>query len=199
MGTFERTNEKNKTKKSSLSDLELQDKTPVAIRESLKDLRFEIRQEIRKTEEDLRLMIRGIHAEILEVKVLVQGITSSVDLLSGKKPTIIKKTVQTDIGGIGDSLDLLTKIPQHLRRTFEVILKMDKKVTAKEVSVETGKSRPLESDYLNQLSDRGVISKLPKGKKVFFYYRKPSPDDHEENGLKSEQLINNKKREIFNA
>ncbi len=195
MGTFEeRMNEKNKTKKPSFSDVDLQE----TIRESLDGFKIEFRHEIRKTGEDLRLMIRGIHAEILEVKALVKGVTSSVDILSGKKPTIIKKTVQADIGGIGDSLDLLIKIPHHLRRTFEVILKMDKEVTAKDVSVETGKSRPLESDYLNQLSDRGVIRKLPKGKKVFFYYQKPSPDDHEENGLKSEQIVNNKKREIFN-
>ena len=194
MGTFgELTNEKNKQKKSLSSDVNLQD----TVRESLDEFRIEFRHEIKKTEEDLRLMIRGIHAEILEVKALVQGVTSSVDFLSGKKTTIIKKISQTDLGGIGDSLDLLIKIPQHLRRTFEVILKMDKKVTAKDVSTETGKSRPLESDYLNQLSDRGVISKLPKGKKVFFYYRKPSPDE-EENGFKSEQIVNNKKREIFN-
>ncbi len=190
----ERTNEKNKQKKSLSSDANLQD----TIRETLDEFRIEFRHEIKKTEEDLRLMIRGIHTEILEVKALVQGVTSSVDCLSGKKPTIIKKISQTDLGGIGDSLDLLIKIPQHLRRTFEVILKMDKEVTAKEVCIETGKSRPLESDYLNQLSDRKLISKLPKGKKVFFYYRKPSLDDHEENGFKSEQIVNNKKREIFN-
>jgi hypothetical protein len=91
----------------------------------------EIWEEIKRTEDDLRLMIRGIHAEILEVKELVQGVTKSVDLLSGKKPTILKKTIQSGIGGIGDSLDLLTKIPQHLRRTFEVILKLDKKLPQK--------------------------------------------------------------------
>jgi sugar-specific transcriptional regulator TrmB len=171
----------------------------VVIRATLEDFRIEVKEEIQKTEQDLRLMIRGISADIQEVKEIVKGITHSVELISGKKSPIVKKAVDIEIGGIGDSLDLLTKIPQHLRRTFEVILKLDKKVTAKEVSHETGKSRPLESDYLNQLSDRGVISKLPKGKKVFFYYQKPSSDDQEDNGLKTEQMINRKKREIYNT
>ncbi len=199
MGTFERSNYKEKQKKRDYSDGNLYVTIPLAIRESLEEFRIEIKEEIQKTEQDLRLMIRGISADIQEVKEIVTGITHSVELISGKKSTIIKKDVDIEIGGIEDSLDLLTKIPQHLRRTFEVILKLDKKVTAKEVSHETGKSRPLESDYLNQLSDRGVISKLPKGKKVFFYYQKPSSDDQEENGLKTEQMINSKKNEIYNT
>jgi len=198
MGTFEPSNTEEKEKKTNYSDETPRNVIPLAIRESLEELRIDVKKEIQKSEGDLRLMLRGIQAEIHEVKEMVKGVTHSVELISGKKSALIKKIVEPELGGIGDSLDLLTKIPQHLRRTFEVILKLDRKVTAKEVSQETGKSRPLESDYLNQLSDRGVISKIPKGKKVFFYYQKPSLYDHEENGLKSEQKITNKKREIFN-
>jgi len=198
MGTFEPSNTEEKEKKTNYSDETPRNVIPLAIRESLEELRIDVKKEIQKSEEDLRLMLRGIQAEIHEVKEMVKGVTHSVELISGKKSVLIKKTVEPELGGIGDSLDLLTKIPQHLRRTFEVILKLDKKVTAKEVSQKTGKSRPLESDYLNQLSDRGVISKIPKGKKVFFYYQKPSLYDHEENGSKSEQMITDKKKEIFN-
>ncbi len=50
-------------------------------------------------------------------------------------------------------------VPQHLRRTYDVISKKGHGLTAAEIVFETGRSLPLESDYLNQLLRFGLIKK----------------------------------------
>jgi hypothetical protein len=49
-------------------------------------------------------------------------------------------------------------LPEHLRRTMQAIVTLGE-ATAFQVSQKTGRSRAAESDYLNQLVDRGFLKK----------------------------------------
>jgi len=61
----------------------------------------------------------------------------------------------------------LMSLPEHLRRSMEVIVTLGE-ATAQEVAEKTERSRAAESDYLNQLVDRGFLKKEKKGREVVF-------------------------------
>jgi len=71
----------------------------------------------------------------------------------------------------------LLKLPDSLRQTM---LAMDrlKEASTEKVADTTGRSRSVESIYLNQLERMGYIEKFRKGRKVFFQIPKP-PSDRE--------------------
>jgi len=58
-------------------------------------------------------------------------------------------------------------LPKHLRRSMQAITILGE-ATAHEVSEKTSRSRAAESDYLNQLVDRGFLKKERRGKEVVF-------------------------------
>lgn len=58
-------------------------------------------------------------------------------------------------------------LPEHLRRTMQAIVTLGE-ATAFQVSKKTGRSRAAESDYLNQLVDRGFLKKVRKGREIVF-------------------------------
>ena len=70
---------------------------------------------------------------------------------------------------IPESFDVMSliEIPDHLRRTILALLKL-KKATADEIAKSTGRSRAIESSYLNQLVRLGYIRKIKVGKKAYF-------------------------------
>jgi len=61
----------------------------------------------------------------------------------------------------------LISLPEHLRKSMEVMATFGE-ATAEQISEKTGRSRAAESDYLNQLMDRGFLKKERKGKEVVF-------------------------------
>jgi hypothetical protein len=61
----------------------------------------------------------------------------------------------------------LMSLPRHLRKTMEAIVTLGQ-AAAEEVAERTGRSRAAESDYLNQLMDRGFLKKQRVGKEVVF-------------------------------
>ncbi|WP_455141204.1 winged helix-turn-helix domain-containing protein [Candidatus Hodarchaeum mangrovi] len=143
--------------------------------------------EIQKTNENLQLMIRGLHSEIKELKDEIESISKTVDDYIQKD---IKRSIDSRIKDISTGLDLLTNIPTHLRRTFEMIYTQGGKkgLSAKEVADRTQKSRSLESDYLNQLVDLGYILKEKDGKSVFFFYDF-SDQEEDENGVSQSNIL----------
>ena len=167
MGSTDKTNENNEKKSVDYPDVNLQQAIPKIIDQSLQGVREDIKN-IKEANNDLHLMMRGIDAEIQEIKRVTKGIGHRIEKFFGEGLGAIKKAPKSHIKEISTGLDLLTQIPQHLRDTFETILKRDKGSTALDISLETGKSRSLESDYLNQLEDRGFIEKKRHGKKVLF-------------------------------
>lgn len=58
-------------------------------------------------------------------------------------------------------------LPEHLRRTMQAIVTLGE-ATAFQVSRKTGRSRAAESDYLNQLVDRGFLKKVRRGREIVF-------------------------------
>ena len=190
MDSTEKTNEPDKKKPVESSDGNLKQTVRNLIDQSLQGVRDDI--------QDLQLMIRGIHAEIQEIKRVTQGLGRSFKrFVDGKE---IKKPYYSDVGEIATGLDLVTKIPQHLRRTFEVVLQLNE-ATAREVAIKTRKSRPLESDYLNQLTDRKFLKKKHKGKQVIFFYQH-GKEEEELNNITpngSVDFVMNKKIVVNNA
>lgn len=58
-------------------------------------------------------------------------------------------------------------LPEHLRQTMQAIATFGE-ATALQVSDKTGRSRAAESDYLNQLVDRGFLKKVRRGREIIF-------------------------------
>jgi len=156
-------------------------------KENIDQIFTDVVAEIQKTNESLQLMIRGLHSEIKELKSEIVSISKTVDDYIQKD---IKISIDSRIKDISTGLDLLTNIPTHLRRTFEMIYTQGGKkgLSAKEVADRTQKSRSLESDYLNQLVDLGYILKAKDGKSVFFFYDF-SDQEEDENGTAQSNIL----------
>jgi len=58
-------------------------------------------------------------------------------------------------------------LPEHLRQTMQSIVTFGQ-ATALQVGEKTGRSRAAESDYLNQLVDRGFLKKARRGREIVF-------------------------------
>ncbi len=196
MESPEKISEKHRKKTNNESYANVLQQIPEIIKQNIQQNLQVVREEIQNTSNDVRLMIRGIHAEIQEVKTLATSNKRLIEDLTRKTP--LKKPTSE----ISSGLDLLEKIPQHLRRTYETIMKIDQAATARDVAEATGKSRPLESDYLNQLSDHGWIFRKRSGKTVLFYSKPEDIVDEENNGLNpnpSIDFITSKKNQVKKA
>lgn len=70
----------------------------------------------------------------------------------------------------GSQLDVMTllKLPDRLRKSVIAVSRLHE-ATAADVSKETGRERPIESFYLNQLVGMGYVRKRRKGYYVYFY------------------------------
>jgi hypothetical protein len=67
------------------------------------------------------------------------------------------------------SLDIkdLLEVPDSLRKTVLAIAEL-KEATANTTALKTGRTRSLETIYLNQLVRMGYLSRLRKGRKIYF-------------------------------
>ncbi|UCE14211.1 MAG: hypothetical protein JSV04_03290 [Candidatus Heimdallarchaeota archaeon] len=194
MGQEDRLNEKDKKAPVETRSGYLLQEIPEIIAQNLQD----VRDDIQKTNSSLQLMLAGIHKEIEEIKKLTRQSHDIFRQVAGSK--VLRKHIETE--DPVDSLDFL-EVPPHLRRTFETIMLL-KRATAKEVADRTGKSRPLESDYLNQLADRKFVVKKKEGKHVKFIFIRATEveDEDEENNTNynaTEEFIRMRKMEVTNA
>jgi hypothetical protein len=62
---------------------------------------------------------------------------------------------------------MLLRLPTHLAKTY-FTLQDAKKATATQISKLTGKARPVESSYLNQLVTMGFCLKIRNGREAVF-------------------------------
>lgn len=67
-------------------------------------------------------------------------------------------------------VSVLLKLPDHLRRSAQTLMEL-KRATAEEVASQTHRTRAAESDYLNQLVEKGYVKKEREGRTVFFSVR----------------------------
>jgi DNA-binding transcriptional ArsR family regulator len=143
------------------------------VKKELQEARDAFSKDLQQTRTSIELLIAGIHGEL---KGIVADIKEMKQMAKVNRRMIEKVSLKTPIARTNSSkvstgLDILLQVPRHLRGTYSTVMKAERGgVTAQEVATQTGKSRPTESDYLNQLTDKGLISKVRSGKKVLFYY-----------------------------
>ena len=66
------------------------------------------------------------------------------------------------------TVSALDGLPDHLRKTIKVF-NGHAELSAQDVSVQTGRCRALESNYLNQLVRLSLVKKRRSGRKATFY------------------------------
>ncbi|MHA2095890.1 MAG: hypothetical protein ACW98F_14820 [Candidatus Hodarchaeales archaeon] len=159
MNSQEPSNKSTSEKPSTSLYFSLNEEFRLFLQENFK----EVRDEIRNISLHVRDSLSDIEDEIQSIKVLAQNNFERLEILTDDFSAVEERESEL----IMTSLDVLEKIPSHLRRTFNVMLKMGH-ATALEVSHETEKSRPLESDYLNQLIELGYLKKRKDRKRVIF-------------------------------
>ncbi len=168
MNSQEPSNRNTSKKPSTSLYFSLNEEFRLFLQENFQD----VREEIKNVTQDVRESLSDIEKEIHTIKVLAQNNLKRLESLT--EDFIVEKEPEL----ISTGLDILTNIPSHLRRTYKVMLTKESGATAIEVSHETGKSRPLESDYLNQLWDMGYLRKKPdreNRKKVVFFIKSGEP------------------------
>ncbi len=148
--------EKSKKDKKPAPNMESNIETnfSLIIQHTLEEVLEEVQSQIKNVSIDFKTSLRGIEKEIKEIKALTNRNRHLIINLAGK-PSVEEKEPEL----ISTGFDLLTKIPSHLRRTYKIMLTKEVGATASDVARETDKSRPLESDYLNQLFEKGLLKK----------------------------------------
>jgi len=96
--------------------------------------------------------LEDVEKRLEKLENIVSGIVSSM----GERATIHSV----------DRAELMS-IPDSLRKTMIAILEL-KEATADETARKTGRTRSLETIYLNQLTRIGYLSRSRKGRKIYF-------------------------------
>ncbi|MHA2345603.1 MAG: hypothetical protein ACXACP_02675 [Candidatus Hodarchaeales archaeon] len=143
----------------------------------------EFRQFLRNFFDELRTEVRSVKQELINFYEGIENEIQAIKIISKRNHNLINRVLDSpeveerEVGTISTGLDLL-KLPSHLRRTMQVLMTMNEGGTASQVASRTGKSRSLESDYLNQLFEKGELIKRHEGKRVIFS-AKPYEDEGE--------------------
>jgi len=182
--------EKSKNDKKPKSNIESNFETnfSLIIQHTLEEVLEEVHSQIKNVRLDFKTSLRGIEKEIKEIKALTSKNRHLLVNLAGNTSVEEKEPELISTG-----FDLLTKIPSHLRRTYKIMLTKEIGATASDVARETDKSRPLESDYLNQLFEKGLLKKKTdpnNPRKIIFIVKSQDNYKEEENNHSfSDQMI----------
>lgn len=98
-------------------------------------------------------------AKIEELEKRIKKLKAAKEV---KEAEITPETAGKSLGIV----DLL-RLPDNIRRTVLAIFEL-KEATAEEVAAKTGRTRNIESVYLNELVRSDYLGKGRKGRKVFF-------------------------------
>lgn len=105
--------------------------------------------------------IRRLEELLREISGTLRELSRRMDKLEGQATVNMASPRSTFVPGT------LTSLPEHLRKSMENIVVLGQ-ATAEKVAERTGRSRAAESDYLNQLVDRGFLRKQREGKEIVF-------------------------------
>lgn len=105
--------------------------------------------------------IKKLEALLKEINNSLRGLTERIDKLEKHETAVTSGAPRVYVPGA------LAALPEHLRRSMESVVTVGQ-ATAEEVGDKTGRSRAAESDYLNQLVDRGFLRKERVGKEIVF-------------------------------
>lgn len=102
--------------------------------------------------------LESIEQRLKRIETLLKEISAA-----GARPGIEVPRRDTLTVGVEGLLEL----PDSLRRTMMALQEL-KEATAEETAGKTGRTRSVESIYLNQLARMGLLQRSRRGKKVYF-------------------------------
>lgn len=108
---------------------------------------------------ELKKRIASLEQRIERHYKTLSNLKHSFDILSNKLKEI---TIPITIS------NKQIELPEHLYKTMATVKRLNKRVSASEVSDITGNTRPTESSYLHQLVHLRILTKTKVGSKVFF-------------------------------
>jgi predicted transcriptional regulator len=173
-------NRKNTKKPESNIESSFDTNFNLIIQNTLQEVLGEVQSQLENVNINFKTSLLGIEKEIKEIKTLAEKNRHLLINLAGKS-SIEEKEPEL----ISTGFDILTKVPSHLRRTYKIMLTKEMGATASDVARETEKSRPLESDYLNQLFEKGLLKKKSdpdnNRRKIFIVKTQDNYKEEEEN------------------
>jgi hypothetical protein len=104
-----------------------------------------------------------------ELAGTLKRVEEKIDLLVDQtkmKRQVEKREEAIELSGPLDIATLLS-LPDHLRKSAMIIMKLGKAM-AEDVAKETGRTRAIESAYLNQLTRMGHVKKGKEGRRAYF-------------------------------
>jgi hypothetical protein len=110
--------------------------------------------------------VRRLEELLAEIKDALRDLNRRMDKLEHRSPPDVAISWHAQHAPVFVP-GALASLPEHLRRSMEVATLMGQ-ATAEAVAMKTGRSRAAESDYLNQLVDRGFLKKERVGKEIVF-------------------------------
>ena len=119
---------------------------------------------------DLEELLRHVRMFHEEMRNIVENQVKILAILSEILSRIESNQSRADVGS--DVMDVmgLILLPDHLRKTVVALTRYGE-ATADDVARITGRARPLESSYLNQLVRMKHLMKRKRGRKVYFSIR----------------------------
>ena len=105
--------------------------------------------------------VKKLEGLLGEIKDALKDLSRRMDKLERQPPTGAATARAKFVPGT------LSSLPEHLKMSMENLTTLGQ-ATAEEVAEKTGRSRAAESDYLNQLVDRGFLRKQRVGKEIVF-------------------------------
>jgi len=104
-----------------------------------------------------------------EISGTLKRIEEKIDLLTDKTKMKRQAKKREEAMGPSGALDIgtLLSFPDHLRKSAMTIMNLSQAM-AEDVAKETGRTRAIESAYLNQLVRMGYVKKERKGRRVYF-------------------------------
>jgi hypothetical protein len=100
----------------------------------------------------------------------LKRIEEKIDLLVDKTKVKLQGIKHEKSMESGKGLDIATllSLPDHLRKSAMPLMKLGRAM-AEDVAKETGRTRAIESSYLNQLFRTGYIKKKREFRRVYFF------------------------------
>ena len=114
--------------------------------------------------------MRRVHtSQSGELSKTLKRIERKINLLIDETKPKRQAKKREEARGLGEELDVgtLLTFPDHIRKSAMAIMKFGKAM-AEDVAKETGRTRAIESAYLNQLVRMGYVKKAKEGRRMYF-------------------------------
>lgn len=124
-------------------------------------------------EEEIGSLMGDVEEKLSKVQLLLNEINKKTTENLEEINEIISELVYilrieaTKVESLGFRPSILLDLPDHLRLTVRMLMELGEG-TAEDVSKRTGRSRSLESSYLNSLTTMGHVEKERKGQLVYY-------------------------------